>query len=138
MSTKQERRKKPRVEHFLTSGEKECIKPVWFFSDEDESLTLSLIINSSDTGAAILLPKAAFVASKRLRLNTLYADQGKPVSLNQTADIKWADHAYSIDHVLLGIEFTSSGDRSVIRAMISESTAANPLRCTIDFDQPET
>lgn len=134
MATQEERRAKPRVEHFQVNDKDNGIKPVWFFAEDDDSVILSLILNISENGAAILLPKSAFVSAKTLRINSLYADQDHKFTLNKTADIKWADHAYSIDHVLLGLEFSDFEDAcAVINQLVSESSSATPLRCTVEF-----
>jgi len=108
MADIQERRTAPRID-------------VYSRSSVDENVEHGLVIDISETGACLLVPKDTPLfkdldpeqsASSYgcLRLNIFHPDYSLEHGLNISANITWLDHEYSKDRLKLGVHFTELDD----------------------------
>lgn len=90
-------------------------------SSADDSVEHGLVVDISETGAGLTIPKNTPLfkgvdpekpASSYgcLRLNIFHPDYSLEQGLNITANIAWLDHEYSKNRLKLGVQFAEMDD----------------------------
>lgn len=103
MTDLQERRNAPRIDCYSRST-------------VDDSVEHGLVVDMSETGAGLLIPKDTPLFKNMdpdrpvssfgcLRLNIFHPDDSLEDSLDISTNIAWLDHEYSKKNLKLGVEF---------------------------------
>lgn len=100
-----ERREAQRFESMAAEAMRHEILPVWLFIDDAKEDVLSLITDMSVTGLSMILPKDTQLKHKMLELKIFSSEPDEIESLTISAEQRWVDENYAIDHKKVGFKF---------------------------------
>ena len=102
-----ERRIQRRIETFMMKTQERGFTPVYLFSQADSESIPGLILDISEGGCKLLLPKKRQSISSRIRLKIQDSENLVDTCLDIEARQAWSDPDYSIEHEAIGLKFTS-------------------------------
>lgn len=106
------RRNSKRVETFMIQSEK-GFTPVYMFNWSKSPVIPSIMMNISQGGCMLLVPKTDPLDSPSLYLKILSSDQIVREDVNIIASLRWSNPGYSIEHKTIGLEFIEPHDQRV-------------------------
>ncbi len=100
-----ERRNRRRVETFMMKTRESGFTPIYIFSQSDSESIPGLILDVSEGGCKLLLPKNRQSISSKIQLKIQESEQLTEQLIEIDVEQSWCDPDYSIEHEAVGLRF---------------------------------